>query len=284
LEVRVRGRFSVLALVPLGLVALALVACSGEVDSTKDADDSTITAGEEASFTITVVAEPTGDTDCLDPLQAGDGQVAGFGIFDICVASGTIDDPLPEGIDWEFEILQNTGDAGNSCMLTPGPGSNQETLDCLFAGLEMPIGTVTQAGVFSVRVFGLTDPNDCPRTLTNVATVVSGFDITIPGPTETEMPTDTIEVVCPAGTVIEPPDIDPIGDPDPDIDISATPSTVFPTPGTAVPDTDGPSVGTGDSGLAGDDDTDGLLVAVALSTVTIGGLTLTLGAILFARR
>lgn len=278
-----RGKWSIL-LAPLALFALFLVAC-GEVDSTKTADDGVITAGEEASFTITVVAEPTSNPIC-DPNSANvEATVAGFGtLSSLCRSSGTITDPLPTGILWDFEILQNTGTG--SCVIAIDAISGQRTLNCVFDNLAQPFGTTVTAGVFSVRVFGLTDPNDCPRTLTNTATVRSGRVNPDEPPvfSETETPTDTIEVVCAAGTVIEPPDIDPIGDPDPDIDISATPSTVFPTPGTADPDGDGPSVGTGDSGLTSDGGKDGLMIAIVVTAMGLAGIALALGAIRFARR
>ncbi|MBI3243695.1 MAG: DUF11 domain-containing protein, partial [Chloroflexi bacterium] len=106
-----------------------------DVEIVKTADNGTISAGDAASFTVTVT-------------NSGNG--AAYGV--------TLSDSLPAGVTWA-----ETADSDNACQVNGAPGS--QTLDC--GPLTLPAGES-----FSVAISGETDAADCGL-LENTASVVA---------------------------------------------------------------------------------------------------------------
>ncbi len=112
--------------------ATIVVECPG-LNILKIADDDEIVVGEEASFTIAV-------------WNAGPGT-------DLDV---TLHDDLPEGLAWDFEVLQGDADCMIASSLVNG-GVEQRSIDCDLGDLAP---SLPEDGVI-IRVFAETDLDDC---------------------------------------------------------------------------------------------------------------------------
>jgi len=142
--------------------ASIVVECPG-LNIVKTADADPIDAGDEASFTITV-------WNALEP-----GGTA-FGV--------TLEDDLPAGLEWDFEVLQGEADCDLASSLVNG-AVVQMSIDCDLGDLAP---SAMEEGVI-IRVFAETDRDDCGQ-LTNTAFADASNDDEVSS-------TATITVRCP---------------------------------------------------------------------------------------
>ena len=144
--------------------ATITVECPG-LNLTKEADESPIDAGEEASFTIHL-------------WNAGPGDA-----LDV-----ELHDDLPPGLTWDFEIVSGDATAGDCSMASSLDQNNvvHMSIDCEFGTLGV---TSEQDGIV-IRVFADTDRTDCGTLTNNVNASASNFGL----PLERSA---SIEVRCP---------------------------------------------------------------------------------------